>query len=445
MFRTLVSVAAIFTLLFATLISPIVTHARWCPDEPPSTLLSLHRKSDAIYVAKFEKRTDGEIIQKDEESTTVNVSEHFSISSTLKGENQKFFVRTYEDYRYTGGETSGSPDGESESDRPEPGDTVLLFLGRAESTEDAEGAKEDSKERPGLDVIDRDGIRKIKDGDMSVYESRIKELNGIFSSKKPSDSAIAAWLIKCIEEPATRWDGAFDLMEGFEAIKWKEAREDQKKQKAESGEASEEDEIEYREDPNELDRAAFAKALTDAQKNQLLNISIESFSPKAKDEKQTAMSNGDSVLLELVKNWGDERLARALLERLRNSADDVYTKSSMMTTIAGLLDDKELAELADDFGTIAYQNANDTMGSADETETAETADTADVPEGEDLPESKEAPETPESENGDSEPEANKDEEPGAKTFGEARDELAAKFINRAEVVLSQEKESVAVK
>ncbi len=448
MFRTLVSAAAIFTLLFATLVSPLTTQARYCPDEPPSTLLSLHRKSEAIYVAKFEKRTDGDVVQTSEDSTTIRVSDHFSISSTLKGENQKFFVRTYDDYRYTGAQSEEieMEEGIDDSEMPKPGDTVLLFLSRNTESEEggeAEAAK-DSKEGPGLDVVHyRDGIRKVKDGDLGVYESRLKELNGIFSSKKPSDSAIAAWLIKCIEEPATRWDGAFDLMEGFEAIKWKEAREDEKKQKAESGEASEEDEIEYREDPNELDRAAFAKALTDAQKNLLLGIAIDNLSPADTEKKTAELSNGDSILLEVVKNWGDARLARAGIDRLQNSSDDVWVKTTLMSLVAGLFEDKELSEIAEEFGTIAYQNADAAMGSDEEAD-AETAGTVEEPADEDVPETEDVPKT-EPETDDAETAADQDKKPKVKTFGEARDELAAKFIARAAIVLAQDAESKAAK
>jgi hypothetical protein len=87
MLRSLFSVAAICSLLFVSLAAPSANAARRrCPEEPPSTILSLFKKSDAVYIGKFDKSVDGEVTRTDEHSQTLNIADHFSISTTIKGD-----------------------------------------------------------------------------------------------------------------------------------------------------------------------------------------------------------------------------------------------------------------------------------------------------------------------------------------------------------------------
>ena len=455
MYRSLVSAAAALSLLVSTFVSPAVTYGKKrCPDEPPSTLLWLYKKSDAIFVGTFDKTTVGDVISEDEHSTMVNVSDHYSISSTLKGETEKFFVRTYEQYRYKG--SDGADEIEEEEgygvEQVKRGDTVLLFLKfKAEEAEDGKPAEAK------LDVIHyRDAIRPVNASELSSYEARIKDLTGIFSSKKVDDADVLKWLLKCIDDPVTRWDGAFELLTSFQNLEWNKEREKEKadaeKEKltdteddaevsGEELDASDEQtekthEMEAEEEEVE-DNSVYAALLTAEQKDVLINIAISS-KPKVaaaenEAEQSTALDEGDRVLFELVKRWGDSRLAAAMLDRLRVTGEETYQKAAWMAMIAEVLKDSELSSLGDKFSEISYREDDETI------EVEKKADTAAKNPETDKEKVKEPvfekePVSDESQNDI------QDGPPPQKTYKMLRDELLAQFIDRAQVVITKETE-----
>lgn len=61
------------------------------------------------------------------------------------------------------------------------------------------------------------GIKKLEAADLALFELRIEELGSITASKKGQLKKTTEWLMKLIEEPATRWDGAFTLSRSFES------------------------------------------------------------------------------------------------------------------------------------------------------------------------------------------------------------------------------------
>ncbi len=453
MFKFLFSVAALFSLFFPTLISPAAAYARRCADEPPSTLLSLYRSSDAIYLGKFDKTTEGEIVAQEENYSTVSVSDHFSISSTLKGKSRKFFVRTYEQYRYRSQNAEETPEEEEYDDsyKPiKPGDTVLLFL--KFSDEDEEG----NKKKKTLDVAHyRDAIKRMDPEDVASYRSRIKDLNKIFSSKKPDDAAILNWLIRCIEDPATRWEGAFELLEAFETLEWKDQQENEKaelKEAAEEGGYVDGEEAVVKEEyetEEEFDNSVYARLLTPQQKDRLAEIALSAAPKKAEgnekaddtseiveetadfsegEQKTAAISEGDRILLNLVKRWGDSRLARVMLDRLAVSNDN-WDKAQWMSSIADVLKDDELSELSEKFGDVTWQEDDAVIEETKESKTKESAE----PEGEGEKDQPAAIEPVEYEMA-----GQADDAPARKTYKQFRDELFAGFINRANVVLANE-------
>ena len=454
MYRSLVSAAAALSLLVSTFISPAITHAaKRCPDEPPSTLLSLYKKSDAIFLGKFDKTTVGDVVSEDEHSTMVNVSDHFSISSTLKGKTEKFYIRNYEQYRYKG--SDGTEEIEDEEgygvEKVEPGDTVLLFLKvKAEDEENKES-------KPELDVVHyRDAIKPVKAAEVSSYEARIKELNSIFSSKKADDADILNWILRCIDDPVTRWDGAFELLTSFQNLEWKKEQEKEREKEAEKEvssetetdaeitgenfEASDEGSEESHEDgelaEEEFDNSAYATLLTAEQKDALTNIALDlkpeksenQEDPESEDEKPT-LNEGDRVLFELVKRWGDSRLAAAMLDRLRVTGEDTYQKLAWMTLITDVLKDTELSSLGEKFSEISYREDGETV----EVEKTE-AKKSETNKGEvEEPVSEPAPAGDDTSN-------DLHDGPPKKTFGMLRDELLAQFIDRAQVVITKETE-----
>lgn len=454
MFKSLVSAAAIFSMIVTSLVSPVRTYA--CPDEPPSTLLSLYKSSDAIYVGTFDRTADTGLVEKNEDSEVVIVTEDYSISNTLKGENRKFYTRSFEQYRYkpvaaepesdaeSGAETPSEPAGEAEAEHTEeygeeeygmpklePGDTVILFLKYAEKSE--ETADENEEKEPVLDVAHyRDAIKKVTAKELSSFEARINELNGLFDGgKKPSDAAIAAWLVKCIEDPATRWDGAFELIQSFETLEWMSEFEKQEKEKAANGEEAE---VLSDEEMTERfgDRGAYAKALTGEQKAQITGLLLDR-QPELDENgrpKKLALGEADEVLIDLVKRWGDARFASFVLDRLRNSSDESWEKQRLMNIVAEVLKDGELSKLNEEFGEVAYQADDEPV----KNEAGETTDEP-VTEGEPAPSEEGERPAPTSEN-EKPSEIPDEEEPPVKTYGEVRSEIVGKFIARADLLIA---------
>lgn len=450
MFRSLFSVAAIFSLLFVSIASPVTAYGRRCPDEPPSTLLSLYKKSNAVYIGKFDKTTEGDVVRTDEESKTITVSEHFSISTTIKGESRKFFVRTYEQYRYNNVAVETEEFGEEydEDGRSlEAGDNVILFLKYSEDEE------RDKKGKRVLDVAHyRDGIKQLDESELSSYEARIKELKGILSSKNVNDADVLNWILKCIDDPITRWEGAFELYSSFQTLVWKE--ESQKEDEEESADSDESEnasktegadadaEAEEFEEEDEFDNSVYATLLTDAQKSRLTQVAISSKPAKANAETDRAeLNEGDRVLFDVVKHWGDSRLAAAMLDRLRGTGDDNYKKLNWMSSIAEVLKDKELSAITEKFGDVTYQDDDEEFIESKDKPGSEVSD-GPVAEPEKTDESEAETTEPAAEE---KVPANSDDDSAKKTYKQHRDEMIADFIAKATAILSQEKKKAEAK
>lgn len=448
MFRSLLSLAAITAVLATTLVLPTETQARRCPVEIPETLLSLYRGSDVIVIATFDRTEDGEA-EKTEHYTRVKTKSYYSVATTLKGEQQKMLVLEEEDYRYEPEEKTDEPvlevpdvvttsdnevvlemDESAESNEVEPGDTVLMFLKKGEEDEE-KGVKKANLVPVGY----RDGIKKMSGDVLRTYEHRINQLNVIFNSAGNRDAAIVNWLIDVTEDPITRWEGAFELLQAFQELEWAEeeakreaeAKKEPAEAAAESDEAeevaevaeSEEGEIEE-EEGSSMDRQRYARLITDGHKQALLNILLSSVPAKNDDEKPAIASRGDQALMQLVRNWGDARLAGFLLDQLRAGAGDAYYKYQLMSTIAETLHDEKLTAIAEEYGDRLYESDD----------TVVEADTPDEPTSEVVTGEPTTEEPGENEPKESHETGNKEAKP--QTFGTRRAELLTKFINAAD-------------
>ena len=100
MYRSVFAAVGGLALVVSSLFTPSVVAAKRCPVEPPSTLLALYKKSDAIYIGTFDKSTPGKVIQDEADYSVTDIVEHFTISTTLKGEPRKFYERHREEYVY---------------------------------------------------------------------------------------------------------------------------------------------------------------------------------------------------------------------------------------------------------------------------------------------------------------------------------------------------------
>jgi hypothetical protein len=368
--KFLFSVTSIFILLFPALFLPLRAAARACPDIMPETLLSLYRKSDAIYEARYDKSEEGEILREDEDYTVVGIKRYFDLSTALKGETGKVFILEDEDYRYKG---FINPPDTAEQEEPVaveaasdawsgdtadliPGDRVLLFVKKDES-----GTKFELTE-PG------DSIKKLDTDGLSAYEARIKDLNSIFSAEAVSPEKIVEWLVRCAEDPKTRWEGTFELLQSVERLDWQQQIAKENAEAAAKGKQAEEVEAEVSDEEEYpfADVALFAKLLNDDQKQRLSNILLDSGHQAAGqiDGATNTAVHGDRELIELAKRWGDHRLAAHLLEQLRAGDGDPYGNSQLMSTIAEILNDAKLSSLASRYGDIYYYDEKDEVGEA---------------------------------------------------------------------------------
>lgn len=465
MLRSLLAACSILVLLFSTILFP--TSAQACPVKLPTTLLSLYRDSDAIFVARYDKTVDHEIVEDTEERTVVMTRTRFDVSSTLKGENRKLFVLEEREYRYkndTRDAESDEPDEEEEGDalyrRPElkSGDTVLLFL----------SADSDTKQ---LELTDyRDAIKKMSNERLAAYEARINDLNSIFSAKRVNNAAIVDWLIKCVQDPLTRWEGAFELQQSYERMLWQDRKNEEAKaeakkedetadsdatvalgdQAAASGaeESLEQPEVDESStqaqtvfeitDKEWVDPATYARLLTDDQKEVLTNLLLDSTKQTVNPEKMksSATTPGDQALLELVSNWGDTRLARFILDKIQ-VAGDGYTISQLMSSAAQVLKDDELQTIASDYSDAFYQEDDEIV---EGTDTA--AEQPDIPEPatDEIGSDDNSAVVDESETADVAVDTSTDnanaEASKKMTYKEFRAELLAKFFARSSVAIA---------
>ncbi|MDM7922864.1 MAG: hypothetical protein QUS14_11235 [Pyrinomonadaceae bacterium] len=376
MSRLLISVAALFSLLTVALL-PSPALARRCDDSPPETLLSLYKASSEIHFGNFDRVEDGGVIETGEGYTVIEIKKHFSISTTLKGEPRKFFVLPENEYRYE--ETNelsesnengemGEEDGETDlSHILKPGDEVMLFLKKDEETGNL------------IVAHYRDAIKKLSADQKGAYEKRVGELNSIFSKKKVDDAEVVQWLVEAAIDPETRWEGAFELLSGFQSTEWRAERARAIKEKEEKGEVVEDwerEDLEMDESHAEFARTAYIKLLSDSQKRSLLEAAFNRQVDEG--EKLSALSEGDRVLIDLVSRWGDDRLAAYLVEQLRTNPAEVYYNAQLMGIVAKSLGNDRLDKLAGNYGNLYY---DDNEPVSDEDLLAYVAET--TPSGED--------------------------------------------------------------
>jgi len=342
----------ILTAVTATLCLTGVASARSNPAVMPQTLLSLYKQSDVILIGRFD-RSDEETIAEKRDHSVVKVQKYFDITSSLKGENIKLFVLENSFYRFhapVDGETTADADrsnfedlGIADSDDGvRSGDSVLLFLRKKDSGE-------------GYELTDRsDSIKKLPDADLAVYAKRIGELNYIFDGPNIDQTEVVEWLIRCAEEPATRWEGAFELLQSSERLAW------QQKQSPDCIGTFCQNDSDLKNSGRASDSADLARSLTNYQRGQLLDIMFS-------NSGQKRLVRGDQELLQLAAQWGDTRLACYLIDRLRDGSKDVYENAQVVTMIAKTFKDPEIARLVE-----KYNAAPNTV--SDSSKKAETRD-----------------------------------------------------------------------
>jgi hypothetical protein len=387
MFKSLVSLVVMAALVLVGLVlTPTRAEARRCGEKEPETLLSLYRKSEGIHVARYDGQYEVGVIEDDEDFQVIEKRLQFTVLRTLKGEARKFIEVSESEYKYKGeyseepGEASGEPtveeepaEGEGHYDemelygRPklEAGDEVIIFVKTNE---------EDGK----IILTDySDAVKKLESDEMAIVERALIDLDGIFASQEVSPAEVTAWLVRLTEESATRWDGAYELLAGQRSIEWRQERENTIKGKQARGEQLEEWEREmfdYEVEELGYSRADLARALTDSQKQAMLEIVLRDgfFKTLNRSEDETedagdpAVENaGDATMVELVGLWGDSRLALALYEQIRTGSREVYQDVRLMESVSSILKDPLLSAIVSSYARVAWDGADDLVAESD--------------------------------------------------------------------------------
>ena len=317
----------------------IATNVMACPGPPPQPLRKLYVESDLVVVARAGKtEVKSEIRKTADNEYEIKLSTPKTallVSSTLKGESQPvvYVSRTiFGDYQ---DQLSSAKDD----------DTFLIFL----------------RKREGDDAYFIDnmnfGVKLLSEADLKVYVSRIEELASIMKAEKPSDQEIVEWLVRCAEEPATRWEGTFDLAMN----KYARQAEAELINENASTDASVES---YQSQATEMPMEQLTPVQVENETIERLVAEpleanfLELLTVGQKDRLMTTLINGkleadrDSYLLDVVKEWDDPRLVPYLLSQLRQMNDESnYNAEQLMSIIAQKLNDDTLTGIVEKLST----------------------------------------------------------------------------------------------
>jgi hypothetical protein len=304
---------------------------------PTVTLRELYNKSDLIVVVRTGKSTT---VKTDGEARLSRT--RLQVSSTHKGLERG---RTVDFYHWVYGE---------DDEAYKSGSNLLLFL---KPYQDGQGGA-----KKGYELVDSQrGIKQLPEADLQVYLQRIDELATIMSKEKHERAEIVEWLVRCAEDPATRWEGVTELEQGADSLSEVESDDSIEVTEEVAGETESQAEAQVVEEqvveeevteikPNGEDSSekGFAELLTAAQKERLRQtlFNIETITDK------------DAELIELVKHWDDGRLAPFLLSQLRRmEAAPSRLAEEIIHVIAFLLKDEAITAYSEQYSeNVSYED-----------------------------------------------------------------------------------------
>jgi hypothetical protein len=285
---------------------------------PASTLLRLHRESDLIAIVTVGK---SRLVKAENESKQFLTA--LNVSTLLKGDSAQ---RAIPFYHWVSEETS-----DEDNHQINPGDTLLVFLDRRKS--------DDHKPMDGFELSDWSrAVKKLDNAALSVYRQRIEELTPILQRGQDNNAELIEWLVRCIEEPATRWDGALELghLTAFSPLPDQTKKEplDEKSITAIVAQSAEK--------PLELEepQSPLLSLLNEGQRGRVLNtlFSIQE------------LRESDMELVELVRGLDDKRLLPYLVAQLHRLVPEAPELAErLVTAVAEILEDEAIEKAADHY------------------------------------------------------------------------------------------------
>jgi hypothetical protein len=240
----------------------------------------------------------------------------------------------------------------------EEGATVLAFLTR-------------SQDGAGFVTVGLSyGAKSLNNRGIEVYSARIRELIEIEEQTDPNTrrERLVEWLVRCAEEPATRWEGAYDLRYS-RMMKMLKIEMENERKKAQGGQEVAVDEGETEEPKEGVNSLGLEGELvfieedeTEERKEEVVDLTA----PLTEEQKgrltaalyrASSLSNGVMDLIKLVESWGDENLVPFMWSYLKASKkDSPWETRSLMRELAALLKNQEAMELTEKFEGVIYSN-----------------------------------------------------------------------------------------
>jgi hypothetical protein len=340
MFKYFLSALLISILLFSNLVN---ARTKKCPVRIPDSLVSLYVKSDLIVFGELKSEKVEKVLAQTDTYSTLLIKQTLQVSKTLKGVHSPTIFTFRNEYRakQKDDEINEFLIDDEEFINFKIGDKALFFLSR------------DNEKQ--LRLIGFEGLKKLDNASLNVYKKRIKELDLIVKTKKNQTENLAEWFVKCAEEPATRWEGLYELNRSLNELKYEieEDEEDEEETQVKSNKTEEKTEIigtNYFNNTSEI-----AKKLTASQKDRLIAVFYNQvLENMANSQKEDFVSeNYDWQLSELASNLDKFRALNFLHSNLQNVG--VSNKSAavyLMQNITEIVDDEEFYELYQEFNNI---------------------------------------------------------------------------------------------
>lgn len=451
--------------VFSSVVKIPVKAAAACPEAPPVPLRVLYQRSERVVVARIENSVEDKVTEEYEQGKWIQIRKSLSVHTNLKGEDAGELVLIDSDYKenptFNQNQVNAeevvedketlpqSETAEIVSDEREPvvdklavGKRLLLFLKKSDSSED------------GYELTDyRYGAKELSDADLRVYELRLRELKEILSAHEEQNEKIVAWLIRCAEEPATRWEGVSELEDSFNNYEIGQRLAQEQREKAKNNENQENSESgegeEFRIEPESFNYGGnpiFSQLLTATQKDRLTSILLGyTFEPKTQNEETGFDYRADGLmeLVSLVRRWDGERLVPYLKANLANvNESSPYQAAQFMTIIAELLENEKLTAIAEKYEAVSYEDGaaevvkEESEENADSSQTAENSET-NAPEIIEVKQQTTEENSTEAETTEAES-AVENDQPKKQTYKELREEILNEFLAAAEKSLAKQ-------
>jgi hypothetical protein len=302
--------AVIWLSIFVFVMALLITEVTAFPI-PPQTLRILTNDSKLIVVARVEDVTQLE--KGYDKYDWYTAMARLEVISVVKGVAQNRYINV----PYPADLACPAPP------HYEVGDTVLAFLAPSESGGDY------------ITVGLSYGSKSLDANEIGIYSARIHELVEIEKQTDPDTRLLqlVEWLVLCAEHPATRWEGAYDLINSHRMKMMEE--ELGKKVVGEYAAENRSSGLEQKE--KTID---FSVMLTQDQKTRLANTLYRVYS----------ISDGVWELIELVELLEDENLTPFIWSyltaiKIARRGDESWDIERLMRTLATRLNNQEALKL----------------------------------------------------------------------------------------------------